>query len=71
MPPGLNVYSQRCVMEKKIYVIYCDSPNDSCFMLGYIEGTAEDAEKYCKEHNATVTWECNKVEWEELEKLNK
>ena len=58
------------VTEKKIYVIYTDSPDDSCFMLGYIEGTAEDAEIYCQKHNATVTWECNKVEWEELEKLN-
>lgn len=59
------------VTEKEIYVIYNDSPDDNCFMLGYIEGSEEDAEKYCKEHNATVTWPWNKVEWEELEKLNK
>ena len=58
-------------MEKKIFVIYSDSPDDSCYILGYIEGTAEDAEKYCKEHNATVTWPQNMVEWDELEKLNK
>lgn len=57
-------------MEKKIYVIYCDSPDDICFMLGYIEGTEEDAEKYCKEHNATITCPLNMVEWEKLDKLN-
>lgn len=58
-------------MKKKIYVIYKDSPDDSCDMLGYIEGTAEDAEKYCKEYNATVKSPWRMVEWDELKKLNK
>ena len=59
------------VIEKDIYVIYSDSLDDACWIGGYIEGTAEDAEQYCQEHNATAKWPWNEVEWDYLEKLNK
>ena len=59
-------------MERKIYLIYKDGADDSAEILGYIEGTAEDAERYCEEYNAPLkdTW-WRKVEWTELDKLNK
>ena len=59
-------------MEKKIYLIYNDSMDDYASIIGYIEGTGEDAEKYCQEYNSCPQrsyW--NKVQWEELDKLNK
>lgn len=59
-------------MEKKIYLIYNDSQDDCATILGYIEGTEEDAERYCEEYNAPLKgtpW--NGVEWMELDKLNK
>ena len=59
-------------MEKKIYLIYNDSQDDCATILGYIEGTEEDAEKYCQEYNALPERRYyDKVEWEELNKLNK
>ena len=59
-------------MEKKIYLIYTDSQDDCAAILGYIEGTEEDADKYCDEYNAPLKgtpW--REAEWMELDKLNK
>ena len=59
-------------MEKKIYLIYEDSEDDAAAILGYIEGTEEDADKYCNEYNAPLKgtpWPT--AEWIELDKLNK
>lgn len=59
-------------MEKKIYLVYKDSMDDGCEIIGYIEGTAEDADKYCEEYNAPLKntpW--REAEWTELDKLNK
>ena len=59
-------------METKIYLIYKDSMDDGVDILGYIEGTAEDAERYCEEYNAPLKDTCwRKAEWTELDKLNK
>lgn len=54
----------------KVYLIYNDSPDDVCEMIGYIKGTENDAEKYCEEYNAKQKYRWNKVWYEELEKLN-
>lgn len=57
-------------MEKKVYLIYSDSNDDACSILGYIYGTEEDADACCREINkdAKYEWEC--YYWEELVRLN-
>lgn len=58
-------------MANNIYLIYKDSVDDACTIIGYIEGTSEDADKYCDEHNANVKYEREEIYWEKLTKLNK
>ena len=59
-------------MEKKIYLIYTDSQDDSAAILGYVEGTEEDADKYCDEYNAPLKGTPrSEATWIELDKLNK
>lgn len=57
-------------MEKNIYLIYKDSMDDCATILGYIEGTEEDADKYCHEHNKNVKYERDEITWEQIRKLN-
>lgn len=57
-------------MEKNIYLIYKDSVDDAATILGYIEGTAEDADKYCEEYNKNCKYWYEKIEWDKLYKLN-
>lgn len=57
--------------NKKIYLIYHDSQDDCATILGYIEGTEDDAKKYCEKYNAPLMgtyW--SKVEWMELPNLS-
>lgn len=48
-------YVERLVLEKlndeKIYLIFRDSMDDCCEIIGYIKGTEEDAEAYCNAYN--------------------
>lgn len=56
--------------EKNIYLIYKDSMDDACTIIGYIEGTSEDADRYCNEHNKNVRYEWEKITWDKLDKLS-
>lgn len=56
-------------MEKGIYLIFNDSIDDACTIIGYIEGTAEDADKYCDEYNSKVKYIWEEVTWEKLTNL--
>lgn len=56
-------------MNKNIYLIYKDSCDDACTIIGYIEGTSEDADKYCDEYNKNVNYEYEEIYWMKLEKL--
>ncbi len=56
-------------MDNNIYLIYNDSMDDACTIIGYIEGTYEDADKYCDEYNKNVKNYWEKVTWEKLTKL--
>lgn len=54
----------------KVYVIYRDSSDDAVDIKGYIIGTEQDAEEYCKELNqGCKAWFA--VYYEEIEHLNK
>lgn len=56
--------------EVGIYLIYEDSPDDSCHVYGYIEGTEKEADAYCEACNKKKErWE-NQAEWWNLERLN-
>ena len=57
-------------MEKKVFLIYRDSGDDTCSIRGYIYGTEEDADAYCREINkdAKYEWDCYYLE--ELVRLN-
>lgn len=56
-------------MKKDIYLIYNDSIDDAATILGYIEGTEEEADKYCDEHNANVKYEWDEIYWIKLDNL--
>lgn len=56
---------------KGIYLILKDDIDDASTIIGYIEGTEEDAEKYCDEHNSEVEYEWQEVTWVFLEKITK
>jgi hypothetical protein len=56
-------------MEDKIYVIFTDSCDDSAYIIGYIKGTEEEADKWCEEYNAKLkSWE-NEACYIELKNL--
>lgn len=56
-------------MNKELFLIFKDSMDDACTILGYIEGTSEDADKYCVEYNKNVKHSWEEVYWERLTKL--
>ena len=58
-------------MKKDIIVIYWDSLDDACGIKGYIYGTTDEAEAYCKELNKDFEWFEPKYTWEVLDCLNK
>ena len=55
--------------RKNIYLIYKDSCDDAATIIGYIEGTSEDADKYCSEYNAKVKYSWEEITWELLTNL--
>lgn len=57
-------------MENGIYLIYKDSIDDACEIKGYIYGTADDADKYCEEHNKNCRYCWEEITWERIERLN-
>lgn len=57
-------------MEKKVYAVFKDSHEDLCEMVGYIYGTAAEADAYCEELNKDNQHECQDYHYEELECLN-
>ena len=57
-------------MEKNIYLIYRDCIDDTVSIVGYIEGTTEDADKYCEHFNRSPFSGAGCVQWRELDKLN-
>ena len=44
----IDLMAYKLGIDNKTFVIYRDSPNDLCEMIGYIVGTPEDAYEYCK-----------------------
>lgn len=57
-------------MEKKMYVIYWDSQDDCCHIMGYIYGTQDEADAYCNELNKNNKYYWEDYTWEELKRLN-
>jgi len=57
-------------MEKKVYLIYWDSIDDACEIIGYIFGTEEEAESYCNELNKGHKYRWEDYDWIELDRLN-
>lgn len=57
-------------MEKKVYLIYWDSIDDGCEIIGYIFGTEAEAEAYCKELNKGHKYRWEDYDWIELDRLN-
>lgn len=58
-------------MEKDIIVIYWDSLDDGCSIKGYIYGTSDEAEAYCKELNKKMKAYDPQYTWDVLDCLNK
>ena len=56
-------------MEGKIYLIYKDSMDDYATIVGYIQGTEEEADKYCEKYNAKAEYEFEEIWYEELKNL--
>ena len=52
--------------EEGIYLIYKDSMDDCCEIVGYIKGTAEDADKYCTEYNKKIGDRYRQAEYEKI-----
>ena len=57
-------------MEKKVYLIYWDSLDDACEIIGYIFGTAEEAAVYCSKLNEGHKYRWEDYDWMELDCLN-
>ena len=51
-----------------IYLIYRDSMDDYATIEGYAIG-AEEADRYCSEHNKACRYEYEELTWEKLEEL--
>ena len=56
--------------EEGIYLIYKDSADDSCEIVGYIRGTEKEAEKYCAEYNKKQGRPWRLVEYEKIHDLS-
>lgn len=57
-------------MKEKIYIIYSFYSHD-IDIKGYIRGSAEDANNYCKSKNEKCDREFDKIYYEELTELKK
>ena len=55
----------------KVYLIYRDTADDAVEIKGYIIGTEQDAEEYCKEFNKDCQHYWEEITYELLEHLNK
>lgn len=53
-----------------LYLILNDSLDDYANIVGYVEGTKEDAEKFCNDYNRKCKHKWNEVWYEEIVKLN-
>lgn len=52
-------------MEKSIYVIFNDSMDDCCSIIGYCE-TEEEADKYVNEYNEKVKYSWDELTWRKV-----
>lgn len=65
----LKLMEYKLTKEKEfVYLIYKDSMDDACTIIGYVN-TAEEAEKYCDEHNSKVKYEWEQIEWEKIDHI--
>lgn len=55
----------------KLFLIYRDTADDNIEIKGYIIGTEQEAEEYCKELNKDCKHYWEEVTYGELERLNK
>lgn len=55
--------------DEGIYLIFKDSMDDYCEIVGYIKGTEEKAEEYCRKHNEKQKHRWRLVEYEALRNL--
>ena len=60
---------KRTADEEGIYLIFKDSMDDCCEIVGYIKGTEEEADKYCDEYNKKQAKYWRKVEYEKIHDL--
>ena len=56
-------------MESKIFCIFSIDLDNISVLKGYINGTSEDAKKYCETYNKKCEYYWEKLEWEELKNL--
>lgn len=54
--------------QEEIYLIYKDSMDDGCEIIGYCTSEAE-ADRYCEEYNAKVKYEYEEITYISLDKL--
>jgi hypothetical protein len=61
-------------MEKKVFIIFQDDPDNYGYLpsmiKGYIYGTEEEAEAYCEELNKSCKYRWDKYIYDELDCLN-
>lgn len=57
------------LQPREIYLIFRDSIDDACYIEGYIEGTEEEADRYCDALNEGCRYGWEEFIWEVLKNL--